>query len=43
MSELLAYVSCADERAIVTFAMDRATGALTRRATPRCPVRRAPA
>lgn len=31
MSELLAYVSCADERAIVTFAMDRATGALTRR------------
>lgn len=32
MSELLAYVSCADAREIVTFAMDRATGALTRRA-----------
>jgi 6-phosphogluconolactonase len=31
MSELLAYVSCADARAIVTFAMDRATGALSRR------------
>ena len=37
MSELLAYVSCADERAIVTFAMDRATGALTRRATTKVP------
>lgn len=31
MPELLAYVSCADERAIVTFALDRATGALVRR------------
>lgn len=37
MSELLAYVSCADERAIVTFAMDRATGALSRRATTPVP------
>lgn len=37
MSELLAYVSCADERAIVTFAMDRATGALTKRASTPVP------
>jgi 6-phosphogluconolactonase len=37
MSELLAYVSCADERAIVTFAMDRATGVLTRRASTQVP------
>jgi 6-phosphogluconolactonase len=37
MSELLAYVSCADARAIVTFAMDRATGALTRRASTPVP------
>jgi len=37
MSELLAYVSCADERAIVTFAMDRATGALTRLAATLVP------
>ena len=37
MSELLAYVSCADERAIVSFAMDRATGDLTRRATTPVP------
>ncbi len=37
MSELLAYVSCADERAIVTFAMDRTTGALSRRATTPVP------
>ena len=37
MSELLAYVSCADEPAIVTFAMDPATGALTRRATTPVP------
>jgi len=37
MSELLAYVSCADERAIVTFAMDRETGALTKRASTLVP------
>ena len=37
MSELLAYVSCADERVIVTFAMDRSTGALSRRATTSVP------
>ncbi len=37
MSELLAYVSCADERAIVTFAMDRETGALTKRASTPVP------
>ena len=37
MSELLAYVSCADERAIVTFAMDPATGALTKRASTPVP------
>ena len=37
MSELLAYVSCADARAIVTFAMDPATGALTRRASTPVP------
>ena len=37
MSELLAYVSCADERAIVTFAMDRDTGALIRRASTPVP------
>ena len=32
MSTLLAFVSCADEPAIVTFAVDRATGALAERA-----------
>jgi 6-phosphogluconolactonase len=37
MSDLLAYVSCADARAIVTFAMDRATGALSRRAETKVP------
>lgn len=37
MSDLLAFVSCADERAIVTFAMDRATGALTKRASTPVP------
>ena len=37
MSDLLAYVSCADARAIVTFAMDRSTGALTRRASTEVP------
>ncbi len=37
MSDLLAYVSCADERAIVTFAADRATGVLTRRASTSVP------
>ncbi|MCC6718133.1 MAG: lactonase family protein [Acetobacteraceae bacterium] len=37
MSELLAFVSCADARAIETFAMDRTTGALTHRATTAVP------
>jgi 6-phosphogluconolactonase len=37
MPDLLAYVSCADARAIVTFAMDRQTGALTRRASTPVP------
>ncbi len=37
MSELLAYVSCADERAVVTFAMDHETGALTKRASTPVP------
>ena len=37
MSDLLAFVSCADARAIVTFAMDRATGALTHRASTPVP------
>ncbi len=37
MPELLAYVSCADERAIVTLALDRATGALTKRASTPVP------
>lgn len=37
MSDLLAFVSCADARAIVTFAMDRETGALSRRASTTVP------